>query len=112
MRNLRIYYGATVLGETDLVEANNKNKIVLEYYGEKRHVLNKVRFKTFYDITIVKKEYEENKVICEKNSIKKINTNENKIKNIIEKLKVCKVTPIGLNDVLTDLLKQPEFQEN
>lgn len=112
MRNLRLYYGTAWLGEKDLVETNNKNKILLEYYGEKRHVLNRVRLKTFYGITIIKKEYENNRVKREKSSIKKISTNENKIKNIIEMLRKYKVTPIGLNDVITDLLKTPEFQEN
>ena len=48
----------------------------------------------------------------ETNRIKQISTNEGKIKNIIETLKTYKVTPIALNDVLADLLKRPEFQEN
>lgn len=112
MSNLRLYYETACLGEKDLVETNNKNKILLEYYGEKRHVLKRAKLKTFYGITIKKKEYENNRVICEKSSIKKISTNESKIKSIIEVLKKYKVTPIALNDVITDLLKTPEFQEN
>ena len=44
--------------------------------------------------------------------IKNISSNENKIRRIIELLKTYKVTPIGLNDVLTDLLKTREFQRN
>ena len=59
MRNLGIYYGATLLDETDLVESNNKNRIILEYYKVKKHGLNRVKLKTFYGITVVKKEYKE-----------------------------------------------------
>lgn len=111
MSNLGVYYGATLLDETDLVESNNKDRIILEYYKIKKHKINKAKLKTFYGITIVKKEYKQDKIAFERNSIKQVSTNENNIKNIIEKLKTYKVTPIALNDVLADLLKTPEFQE-
>lgn len=110
MKNLGIYYGATLLNETDLVESNNNSKILLEYYGIKKHGIEKTKLKTFYGIAIVKKEYNKDKIKYEKNSINKISTNENIIRNIIETLKTNKVTPVGLNDVLTDILKRPEFQ--
>ena len=110
MRNLGVYYGATILDETDLVESANDNKILLEYYGNKKHSIDKIKLKTFYGITIVKKEYGKDEIRCEKNSISKISTNENKIRDIIETLKINKVTPVGLNDVLTEILKRPEFQ--
>lgn len=110
LKHLRVYYGATLLDERELAQKNNK--IILEYYGVKRYTLNKVKLKKFYGITVVKKKYEEDKVKFEIKSVKKISTSENKIKNIIETLKTYKVTPIALNDVLTDLLKTPEFQEN
>lgn len=110
MKNLGIYCGATLLDETDLVETKSDNKIILEYYGTKKHSVEKAKLKTFYGITVVKKEYKKDKIKCEKNSINKISTDENKIRNIIETLKTNKVTPIGLNDVVTDILKLPEFQ--
>jgi len=110
VKNLGIYYGATVLDETDLVESENDCKILLEYYGNKKHSIDKIKLKTFYGITIVKKEYGKDEIKYEKNSINKISTNESKIKNIINILKENKVTPTGLNDVLIDLMKQPEFQ--
>ena len=106
MNHLRNYYGATLLNETDM------NRIILEYYKNKIYTLNRAKLKTFYGITIVKKEYKNNEVKFEKNTIKQISTNENKVKNIIQMLKTYQVTPIALNDVLTDLLKTPEFQEN
>lgn len=110
MKNLGVYYGATLLDETDLVESANNSKILLEYYGNKKHSIDKIKLKTFYGITIVKKEYGKDEIKCETNIINKISTNENKIRNIIETLKTNKVTPVALNDVLLELLKRPQYQ--
>ena len=60
----------------------------------------------------VKKEYEKDRIKLETKEVTQISTNENKVRSIIELLKTYKVTPIALNDVLADLLKQPEFQES
>ena len=83
---------------------------MLEYYKTKKHYIKRAKLKTFYGIKIVKKKYDEDKIIHEENSINKISTNENIINEIINKLKEFKVTPIGLEDVITDLLKQPQYQ--
>ena len=107
MKNLRNYYGITLLDNE-----NSSNEIILEYYKNKKHTLNKAKLKTIYGITIIKKIYENGELKLEKNCIKNISTNENKIRNIIEVLKTYKVTPIALNDVLTDLLKKQEFQQD
>lgn len=112
MKNLGIYYGATLLDETDLVESKNKNRIILEYYKNKKRSLKILKPKIFYGITIVKKEYGKDKIKLETKEVTKISTNENKVRSIIEMLKIYKVTPIALNDVLADLLQEPEFQEN
>lgn len=106
MKNLGKYYGATVLNEAGI------NEVVLEYYKSKKYTFRKAKLKTYYGITIVKREYKKDEVNLEKNTVKQISTNENKIKNLLEVLKTYKVTPIALNDVLTDLLKMPKFQEN
>ena len=106
MKNLGKYYGAAVLNEAGI------NEVVLEYYKSKKYTFRKAKLKTYYGITIVKREYKKDKVNLEKKTVKQISTNENKIKNLLEVLKTYKVTPIALNDVLTDLLKMPKFQEN
>ncbi len=110
MKNLGTYYGTTLLQEKDARNTNNKNKIELEYYRIKKHGFMLTKRKTFYGIAVVKKEYVEDKIKMEKNIINKITTSERKIVNIIEKLKKCKVTPVALEDVLTDLMKEPAFQ--
>lgn len=106
MKNLGKYYGATVLNEAGI------NEVILEYYKNKKFTFKKAKLKTYYGITIVKREYKKDKVDFEKNTVKQISTNESKIKSMIEILRTYKVTPIALNDVLTDLLKMPKFQEN
>ena len=111
MNDLGTYYGATLLDEIDLLETSDQNRIELEYYGTEKHSNNKSKEQTFYGISIVKKEYKQDKIKYEKNTIDKISTNENIVENIIAIMKQHKVTPIGLEDVLRDLLKKPEFQE-
>jgi len=54
-----IYYGITLLDETDLLEANNRNKIELEYYGTKKY---NIKNEAIYGISIIKKEYIKNKI--------------------------------------------------
>ena len=50
MKNLGIYYGATLLDETDLVESKNKNRIILEYYKNKKRAEEKKQEKK--DVTV------------------------------------------------------------
>lgn len=110
MKSLGIYYGDTLLDATEADESSNKNRIMLEYYRVEKTAIKNIEQKPIYGITIVKKEYERNEIKFEENCVERISTNENKIGNIIETLKKNKVTPVALNDVLADLLKQPQFQ--
>lgn len=89
-----------------LVETNMKNRIKLEYYATEKPICVKEEYEIAYGISIIKKEYCKNRIKCEKNSVEKISTNKRKIKDIIKMLKEYEVTPIALEDVLEDLLKQ------
>lgn len=107
MKNSTIYYGATFLEEKDLVESNITNNIELKYYkieNYERKILKKEKLS--YGIEIVKKEYTDENIKVEKNRVENITDNAVKVINIIETLKKYKVTPIGLQDVVSDLLKQ------
>ena len=71
MKNLGIYYGATLLDETDLVESKNKNRIILEYYKNKKRSIKILKPKISYGVTIVKKEYEKDRIIEIENGYRK-----------------------------------------
>ena len=101
MGKLKTYHGETFLEKEDLAETNIKNKVQLEYYtikeaNEKENI---------YGIEVIKTEYKKNGTYQEKNTRNDICDNSQKIVEIINSLKENKVTPIGLNDVLDDLLK-------
>ena len=106
MQNSRTYYGGTFLEEDDLKESNIKHRIELEYYTTKNYI-NEVKEdeETSYGIEIIKKEYIDNKIDIETGFKKQVSSNAKKVIEIIDTLKKYKVTPIGLNDVLEDLLK-------
>lgn len=106
MQNSRTYYGGTFLEKEDLRETNINHRIELEYYTTKNHTNKETKDeKATYGIEIVKKEYIGNKVDTESSRKEHISNNADKVIEIIDTLKRYKVTPIGLNDVLEDLLK-------
>ena len=106
MQNSRTYYGGTFLEEEDLKESNIKHRIELEYYTTKNYI-NEVKEneETSYGIEIIKKEYIDNRIGIETGTKQQVSNNAKKVIEIIDTLKRYKVTPIGLNDVLEDLLK-------
>lgn len=110
MSILGTYHGATLLNEENSADTNIKNKIKLEYYTMEKQMRIKSKQVISYGISIIKKEYENNEVKCEKHSVENISTNENKVKDIVNLLKEHKVTPIALEDVLEDLLKQKKYE--
>ena len=101
MEKLKTYHGEIFLEKDDLVETDIKNKIQLEYYTIKEANDKENN----YGIEIIKTEYKKNGTYQEINIRNDICDNSQKIIEIINSLKKHKVTPIGLNDVLDDLLK-------
>ena len=100
MNNSKTCHGMTYFDENDLKETKINHKVELEYYKTKR---NTKEFK--YGIEIRKKEYINNDFTEEINNVESISDSSDKVIEIINTLKKYKVTPIGLNDVLEDLLK-------
>lgn len=105
MHNSRAYYGSTFLEKEDLAETNINNRIELEYYATK-YCKNKKDDKLKYGIEVIKKEYHDNQINTESSNIQNISKNKDKVIEIINTLIKYKVTPIGLKDVLDDLLKK------
>lgn len=103
MESSRIYYGGISLDDEDMKETKNNRKIELEYYTTKKcdNILNEN--KEQYGVEIIKKEYEGKDVKVEHNHRENICSNQDRITEIIDVLKRCKVTPIGLDDVMDEI---------
>ena len=99
----RIYYGETRVNIKELIETNRKGFIKLEYYGTKQTIENE---HTGYGIEIVKKEYINKDFIEETNNINNITNDEKQIEEIISLLKRNKFTPMGLEDIISDLVRE------
>lgn len=103
MDSSRVYYGDTRVNIKELIESNRKGFIKLEYYGLKQTIENE---DIGYGIEIVKKEYINKDFIQESNNINNITNDEKRIEEIISVLKRNKVTPMGLEDVISDLVRK------
>ena len=101
MDNSKTYYGMTYFDENDLKETNANHRVELEYYSTRSNTDDKIE----YGIEILKKEYISDIITEESNNVESISNSSDKVIEIINTLKKYKVTPIGLNDVLEDLLK-------
>ncbi len=100
MKNIREFYGDTVIDKSDYNEFDGEFKIELTYY--KTQELEMLDDKKF-GIEIVKKETDGKKIKIETKEFENIVDTEEKVDNILEILKRNKVTPIAVNDVLEDM---------
>lgn len=103
MDSFKRYYGEARFNGRELVETNKKGLIKLEYYGTKNILQEDI---IEYGIEIVKKEYQNRQFIQESNSVNNIVQNEREMEELIMLLKRNKVTPIGLEDVIGDLVNK------
>ena len=101
MEHHKTCYGMAYFDENDLKETKINHRIKLEYYKTDRVSEDECE----YGIEIQKKEYINDNIIIESNNMDNISNSSDKVIEIINTLKKYKVTPIGLNDVLEDLLK-------
>lgn len=101
MNNSKTCYGMTYFDENDLKETTINHRVELEYYKTQQNTEDDSK----YGIEIRKKEYINNNITIESNNIDNISNSSDKVIEIINTLKKYKVTPVGLNDVLEDLLK-------
>ena len=99
MHNLRTFFGKTTINNEDAEQANF-DRMYLEYYKNVNEREIKKDEKP-YGVTIIKKT--QIGKILEK-EVKNILNRENDVDNILKLLVEYKVTPIGLDDVLQDLV--------
>lgn len=97
---MRKFFADVILNKDELKESDS-NRIELEYYKIAKNVKKDQRT---YGIEIVKTEYLDNKRLKESENIYNVTNDENVIDNLLNILKENQVTPIGLCDVVDELL--------
>lgn len=101
---MKKFYAGVVLNKEDLKDSNS-NRIELEYYKISRKNRNNINKKmNVYGIEIIKKEYFGKRRYKEKQNIHNLTNDENIIDKVLDLLKTHKVTPIGLNDIIEEVL--------
>ena len=102
LHNLRTFFGKTTINNEES-ENFNFDKIYLEYYKNRNEEEIKAKDKP-YGVTIIKKTQTGKILEIEEKEITNIINKENDADNILKLLVAYKVTPIGLDDVLQDLV--------
>lgn len=104
MHNLRTFFGKTTINNEDAEQANF-DRMYLEYYKNVNEREIKKDEKP-YGVTIIKKTQIGKILEIEEKEVKNILNRENDVDNILKLLVEYKVTPIGLDDVLQDLVSR------
>lgn len=102
MKNLREFYGDTVIDKNDYNEFDGEFKIHLTYY-KTQDCLNLGDKNVSYGMQVVKKQTDGNTMKVETKEFSNIVDTEEKVDNILEILKRNKVTPVAVRDVLEDM---------
>lgn len=100
---MKTFFGGIFIGKESLAEAQIYHPIKLEYYkriNEDEIVKNK---NAKYGISVIKTEYIPNNTRTESKELKYLSNDENKINKVLTILKENEVTPIGVDDVVSDL---------
>ncbi|MBO5005762.1 MAG: hypothetical protein J6D03_11250 [Clostridia bacterium] len=102
MKNLREFYGDTIIDKNDYNEFDGEFKIHLTYY-KTQDCLNLDDKNASYGMQVVKKQTDGNSMKVETKEFSNIVDTEEKVDNILEILKRNKVTPVAVRDVLEDM---------
>ena len=109
---MKKFFGGMFIENEILRREGIYHPIKLEYYKIENKDNNQ-REKMKYGLEIIKTEYYPNDVKIEKRQIDEITNDEETIKKILGTLKENKVTPIGMQDVMKEiLLKRLQIAEN
>lgn len=104
---MKTFFDGIFISKEHLNEAGIKFPIKLEYYKTTREESSKIarENENKYGIEIVKTEYREGNVRVETKEINNVANNIKDQEKILTLLRDNEVTPIGVEDVLEDLLK-------
>ena len=103
---MKIFFNSTFINKEALNDAGIFHPIKLEYYKviNEDEIIN--RNKAKFGIHVIKTEYTQNDIKVEDKQVQYVSNDEKKIEEILIKLKENEVTPIAINDVLSDFSKQ------
>lgn len=104
MNNIKELYGEAIIDSRDSEELNIGERIKLEYYKTISKLFANGNRET-YGIDIVKKYKDTKKEKIESREINNILLEEKQTEKLLKILINNKVTPIALDDVLTDLIR-------
>lgn len=100
MEYKKSFFGRAIIDSSDSEEIKENEKIELEYY-ETHNLLEENERK--YGIEIVKKDENKEKFNIESKIINNISSKENEINKLLKVLMLNKVTPISVDDVISDM---------
>lgn len=102
---MNLFVGGNFIEKDKLEEAGIDYPIKLEYYKiiNEDELVKENRAK--YGIKIVKTEYQKADKNVEDKTIKYLSSNEEKVDKILNILKINEVTPICVQDVISDISK-------
>lgn len=103
MSAIKEFYGGTSLDNRDIEYLSGKGKIELKYYKIISNIVNKRNKNRVYGIEVVKKCVYNNIISEEKKEIFNCIEKEEVADRILELLKINKVSPINVLDILEDL---------
>ena len=103
MEMIKEFYGGASLDSNDAEFIMNKGKIELKYYKIITNIIGRKSKHTKYGIEVVKKCVNNNIVSEEKKEIFNCIEKEEVADKVLELLKVNKVSPINVVDILEDL---------
>lgn len=98
---MKTFFGGMFMNKDELRREGILHPIKLEYYK-----IKDIKSKNdIFGVEIVKTEYINEKVKVEKASVDRLTNDENIENKVLDMLKRNEVTPIGLDDVVQDLVK-------
>lgn len=103
---MRTFFSSTFINKEMLNEAGIKHPIKLEYYKLINEDEMIKQEKAKFGISIVKTEYRKEKVKVENKKIQYVSNDEKKIEEILSILKENEVTPVAVEDILSDFSKK------
>ena len=103
MSSIKEFYGGTSIDSKDIEFTAGKGKVELKYYKIISNIVNKKKKNKSFGIEVVKKCVHNNIISEEKKEIFNCIEKEEVADRVLELLKINKVSPINVVDVLEDL---------